>query len=334
MKTLAILDYEKEYVNRLMQYMNQKRNFDFQVIAFTEEEKLKSYETDHTIDILLCSEDIAEISASEYKARQLFVLSDYNFVREGAKYPSIFKYQSADEIITEILYHFSKNNEEVRFFKSGSTDVIGICSASGGCYKSTFALAAALHHAKTKNTLFVSFDPFYSIPELPREELKDSLSDILYYLKQSNGSLTAKIKSVIRKLHNLDVICGVAHWIDLYDFTMDEAKNFLVEIMEHMSYQTIVIDIGYFGVNAMELMAGCSSIYVPVREHDFLNRAKEMEWKRQISFIGGEHLFERFHEIQIPYDSRLDGKDYKIEDLEEGVLGDYISQILSIDVNN
>lgn len=327
MKTLAILDYEKEYVNRLMEYMNQKRHFDFQVFAFTEEDKLKSYEANHVIDLLLCAEDIAAISASEYKAKQIFILSDYNFVREGSKFPSIFKYQSADEIINEILLHFSKGNEEAKFFKTGSTRIIGICSALGGCYKSTFALASALHLSKTENTLFISFDPFYSIPELPKEKLKNNLSDIIYFLKQSNGNLTAKIKSVVQKLHNLDIICGVAHWIDLYDFTIEEIRTFLVEIMDHMSYQTIVIDIGNFGVNAMELMMECTSIYVPTKEADFLSHAKSTEWKRQISFIGGEQLFDRFHEIQIPYDTRLDGKHYKSNELEEGPLGDYINQL-------
>lgn len=324
MNTLAILDYEEAYVNRLMEYMNQKKDFGFQVMAFTEESKLKIYEENNKIDVLLCAEDIAEISASDYKANAIYVLSDYNYVREGERFPSIFKYQSAESIINEILQHFSKGNKNIKVIKQGNTEVIGICSAVGGCYKSTFALALALYCAKQDNTLFISFDPFYSVPEFNKEESMDNLSDIIYYLKQSNLSIPVKIKSVIQRKQNLDILTGVAHWIDLYDFTVEEARSFLVEIMEHMSYQTIIIDIGGFGVNAMELMSGCSSIYVPTRGNNYYEREKDKEWKRQIKFIGGEHVLERIEDIEVPYDSRLDGNYYGFDALKEGVLGEFI----------
>ncbi len=326
-RIMAILDHQVDFVVRLARYMERKDNFPYDVVTFTKSEELINYELSNTVNLLLCEDTIAYSTASDFKAQNICLLTEYTFVNETVKYPTIFKYQSAEEIINEVLKIADELQIEPEISTEKTTSVIGVCSPSGGSCKSTFALAMALKHAERENTLFLSFDPFFNIPGTEKEDRGQNLSDIIYFLKQSHDSIHLKVKAVTRRKGNLDYILGVAHWIDLLELTPNDIQGLIDGIVSKLSYDAIIIDAGNFGITSMELLTHCDTVYVPNLCDGSLEKEKEREWKRQLKFIGSEKLLAKIQEVDVPIDENLSSDNYSVETIEHGVVGNLIEEL-------
>lgn len=326
-KKFAVLDSHCEYVECLARYLEGKQDFPFEVVTFTEHSAYLAYEKKHKVEILLCEEEFALGHASEYNPRVFIVLTEYYASETASGYRAVFKYQSAETLLTEVG---SIRNSVLASDKTEESclkraKVFGICSPSGGSCKSTLALAMALKQSKKERTLFLSFDPFYNIPGTQKEIKDQSLSDIIYYLKQNPENLHDKIRMVIKRQSCLDYVMGVAHWVDLMDITGSDMKELLEELIYNMSYDSIIIDIGMFSSASMDTLRFCDKIYVPTLGEDEsgLEREKAKEWTRQIKFIGGEKLLKRMKVVVVPVDEKLSGDGYSIEAIESGKVGKF-----------
>lgn len=325
-RVLAVADNDREFASQLSEYLNEQDSFGFRTVAFTDESSLLDFAGDNQIDVLLCAESLAAPGqADRFNAKRVIVLSEYSYINEQADYPVIFKYQSAKNIMKEILTCYREQGAySVR--REESARLISVCSPSGGCCKSTFALALALQESKRRRTLFISFDPFFTLPFQKKDGSEQGLTDVVYFMEESTKRLDKKVGNVVLHQGGLDYISGVAHWYDLYDFSVERTRLLLDTVVGDMGYECVVIDYGSFDINGMEILLRSDTIYVPQTGKGREN-AKFEEWIRQINFVSGSEILEKLRRISIPYDENLDRETFTFENIQRGTLGKFVEEM-------
>lgn len=140
-KVLAICDAEKRYAVKLMEAFCGKAQFGFQVHVFSGVEHLEQFSQKTPIEILLISGKYMSEKVSCMNIGKILLLSDGEIYDEFSDYESIYKYQSAEHIMKEILCHYAEYARPVSgmFYEKKEFEVHGVYSPIGRCGKSWYA---------------------------------------------------------------------------------------------------------------------------------------------------------------------------------------------------
>ena len=99
----AVCDPEKEYAHNFMEYLNQKQSHPYEIQAFSSVDVLTEYAQKHHIEILLISDKAMCPRVRELDVGKLMILSEGVHSPQLDQYPSVYKYQSSDNVIREVL---------------------------------------------------------------------------------------------------------------------------------------------------------------------------------------------------------------------------------------
>lgn len=102
-KIMAVYDVDASYARRFADVVNQKEKVPFTVVPFTSLEELKKYARHHPIEILLVSGGSPAKAAEEVGAKAVVTLAEGEVVPAAEDHPSVYKYQSADSVIREVM---------------------------------------------------------------------------------------------------------------------------------------------------------------------------------------------------------------------------------------
>src|SRR5574344_1294805 len=106
---MAVYDDEENYAVKLVDYLNLKEGFPFEVINFKDIEKMKEFSIRQKPDIVLVSEgDISNIL--EFVPEDKLILLSKTGIQYETARKSIYKYQSCENIIREILTMMAEKN--------------------------------------------------------------------------------------------------------------------------------------------------------------------------------------------------------------------------------
>lgn len=127
---LAIYDLESGYADSLMQYIHQKQNMPFKTIAFTNKNALYEYLKEHHIDILLITANDMEKDLEDEDIEKIILLSNGQIFSEYLGYASVYKYQSSEKIIREVLEYFLEvhNSKNVLPNISKGVEIVAVFS--------------------------------------------------------------------------------------------------------------------------------------------------------------------------------------------------------------
>lgn len=332
-RILAIRSNADDYAEELAKSFNRKGDGIFHSLVFTDEQSYRDFEECNRVDVLLCDENLLNTeNVGNFRAENICALTEMGVAFEGFydgkgnEIPGIFKYQAADNIMKEILQHYNRRQETAIERKNVNIHKIyAITAPYGGVYASTFALALAYYHSLGEKTLFVSFDPFFQLPDEKKDSKDRNLTDIIYYLEQGQKNVLPHLRSLIRRSGALECVSGVSHWFDLYQMRPSHMSCLLDELNRSDSYETVVFDVGIIGTASMEVFLASDIIYVPLG-HDRSSELKLAEWKRQIMFCGQAQLLDKTKEIKLPFDESLE-KGYSYDTLLKGRLGRAIEEM-------
>lgn len=307
---LAILDEKEEYVIRLMEYMKYKGGFNFTIVAFTDGATFIEYEATTNIAILLFQENYDEATIEKSKAKQKICLRESKGKLLNESDLSIFKYQSVEAIIKEILRLY-EGNKEVAFLDNlgNKTLILSVCSPTQEASTSRVALSLAYEYAKDKRTLFLSFDPFLTTKAFGMREETQGITDLIYYGKQKHPNFPLKIKSLLNQKNGFDYIIGVVHWSDISELGEDEAKYLMNEIKDNLGYEVIVIDVGMFVNMTTALLQHCDRIYEIINKEGF-DLDKDKAFRRQLLLKTGEKILNRMVPISPLHIEQAGEKDF------------------------
>ena len=327
-RIMAIRTEDREYAEELAKNLNRREDVIFQILIFTDKNAYDDYKKENRIDVLLCDETLLVECENESNATVVCGLSEINTANDTAGQTNIiFKYQSSDDIMKEIMKRFNasqKTDIKTAGTAVKSNKIYCICSPVGGSFSSTFALALAVYLAEKERTLFVSFDPFFTLPGKEKNPAQKDLTDIIFYLNGMQPCLMDFIKGMTIKKGNLECINGVSHWFDLYDMSPENMHDLVENLCKDPAYDSVVFDVGIIGAASMEVLLSAQKIFTPYKE-SIGSRKKLKEWKRQLTYCGKGDLLDKTMEICVPEDELLKG-DYSFDMLLSGRLGKYIEE--------
>ena len=94
-----ICDVQKEYAEHLLSILVKRFGMRFQFLFFSNVKKIEQFEEKAEIEILLIAEDCVSEIRGNVKAKKKFILSESMKKEEKQGETTIFRYQSADEIL-------------------------------------------------------------------------------------------------------------------------------------------------------------------------------------------------------------------------------------------
>ena len=280
-KVLAICDTEKQYALKLMEAFCGKKNFGFQVHAFSTVNDLEHFAARTRIEILL----IPGKSMSEILTRldigKVILLSDGELCEEFSDYESIYKYQSAEHIMKEVLCYYAEYAKPVAGMYCGKKEflIYGVYSPIGRCGKTALAESLAEAFGKKKKTLLLDLQSYSAWKEqLGGEQLWD-LADIIYFLRQGKQTFLYKLGSIVRNRDVYDYVLPMKAPADLRSVTLAEWLELLEKLASDSDYQVVVIDFGQDVSGLFQLLSNCSKIYMPIlSDHDAARKLENFEW--------------------------------------------------------
>lgn len=306
MKRIRIALYDKKgYVASLVDYLCRKGRNLLETMLFTSREMLEKRALNKEIDILLAGEEVLEeVRHWNNLIPQIILLSEGDRVREGMEYPVIFKYQSAQEILKEVL-SCAAENDKIPFVQGmvggRQLEVISSYAPYGGAGTTEAALEAARESAVEKRTLFVSLELFQGLETQNGEgkgrkradDFGRGMSEVSFYLKQRKEKLALKLETVITEWEQLDCIRAVEDYRDLQVLDICDLQYFLEVLQCQTDYDCVVFDIGYLSEATLWLMEQSSRVCMPL-PHTDCQRLKRQSFQRFLLREEREGLIEKF----------------------------------------
>lgn len=300
-KILVICDTEKQYAIRLMEAFCERKNLGFQVHAFSDMKELEGFAAQTKIEILLIPGKLMSDQIDRCDIGKIFLLSDGEICEQFSDYESIYKYQSAEYIIKEVLCCYAEYARPVSglYFRKKDFEVYGVYSPIGRCGKSALAQSLAEIFGREKKTLLLDLQSYCATEEqLGEKELWD-LSDIIYFLRQGKQTFLYKIGSIVRNRGDYDHILPMKTPADLKSVTLAEWTELIEKLASDSDYQIVVIDFGSDVCGLYQLLSQCTKVYTPVLpDTDSLTKMGNFQWiLKEENF---EEVIENIHRIMLP----------------------------------
>ncbi len=296
----AVCDLDVDYAYHFMEYLSKKKNIPFEVRVFTSAVSFQEYVKEHPVELLLISEKAMNSEIRQAKIGQILILSDGVSARRYEEYPSIYKYQSSNQVIREALEHYGE---------SGAGPV------------------QSLKLAKKRACLYLNLEAYSGFEYLMERKFEQTLGDLLYYLRLGSDQLVTKMGSMVQSINNLDYLPPVLSMEDIQSTTAEEWIRLFQQIIDYSNYDVIILDLGDSVSQLYQLLEQCTRIYMPIRA-DPVSQAKIQQFEHTLQVWEKQAVLDRIRKIKPPYHrSTRSGTGY-MDDLVWSELGDYVREMI------
>lgn len=297
-KLIAIYDSDVLYASRLMEYFKKSAWKGFEIVLFTTKENLISFLEYQAVEILLYGGDDLPREKQSNNVKHIFLLSvDKRLPKDNYQY--IYKYQPASKISTDVLSLYTKLEDSKGEGSKGNVCIVSVFSPITAYEKIEFAWSLAKHISSIKKVLFIPLELLPTAHLMQQEEKGESLSEFLYYLKESKSDLIEKMKSFLNYYEKLSYLSGLTHGFDLLSINKDDIVRFIDCIKEHTDYEIVIFYIGIYTEASMEILQHSNEICVISRDENYEEHVRG-EWERQMDILGYPVQKLRYHLIRLP----------------------------------
>ena len=294
----AICDSDVEYARGFFGFLNQKINYDTEVILFTTVDHLLAYLEKDKVQVLFLGEAYQSLSLQNVDT--IVALKEQPV--EDAEM-SIYKYQSMKYIFDQIqgILGKEKNMPMRNTFVTAEREVkmIGVFSPENSALKSLLALAVGQAYAVRKKTLFINFELFSCFYSEMEQQKQFGVSDLIYYLSHPNDHLLEDLHKTICRWNSLDCIAAVQHYSDLMEMNIEQILQLIELIQNADAYDVLVLSVDFMNVTSFQLLEHCDEIYMP-QSDNVLASVKEQSFYRMLQLEHKEALRERIRTVTLP----------------------------------
>ena len=326
---LWIADPDDAYGKAFMEYVNLKESHLFQVRICTDREALIRALAGEEMEILLIAAEWYESCQALIHQKCTVILSEGSLVKEAEGCHAVYKYQSVENILRELMYYYSEQNTEGMYIEESRKDnrVIGIFSPVSESNRTVFALTLGQILAESQNVLYLNMEECSGMGEYMGES-HWNISDLIYFLRQQNNAqFLYRLNSMVQKLDHLDYIPPCESYTDFHQIETEEWLELIRLIRARSSYDSVILDLGMAMGHETELLRQCDGIYVPVRQ-DMISRAKLAQWENAVQILGGLDIVEKFQKLEIPENSEIPESRDDLLMLPQQSFGMYIRGLL------
>ena len=311
-KNLVICDPDSEYAARLAVYFSGKRELVFQVKTCSCPQQIQPILEKGTIDFLMLAEEFYEPYPDEVvkTSGKLILLSSEKREICADSCPSVFKYQPAENIFTELLQICAKEKQEdiLKIRKDKEGRIIGFYSPVRRLGQTAMALEMSRELSKKENVLYLNLETYAGIDGYFPDETQKNLSVLLYYLKQETRNLGLILAGLICQCEGVDYIPPVQIPDDLKEISADEWIWLFEEILTGSIYDVLILDIGESIQGIVKILNVCDEIYMPVSDDRFA-ASKIRQFERMLLQSGSSETAERV--VRCDFRRTAAGKNYE-----------------------
>lgn len=325
----AVCDLDASYACSLMDYLNGKKTTPFEVQAFTNVESLQSYARENPIEVLLISTRAMCSEIRDLPISRVIMLSEGEALPELEDYPSVYKYQSSDQLLSEVLEYYAESHPQPYIFGSTrhKTRVYGVYSPIGRARKTSFALTLGEVLSENNQVLYLNFEEFSGFEELFDRKYRTDISDLIYFSRQKEGGFIYKLNSVVQTFHELHYVPPALSPADIRDVSGAEWLDFLHEIILYGEYDILILDLSEQVDELFQLLRECDQIYMPVLE-DAISQAKLAQYEKLTGMLDMGDIPEKTRKLRLPAQPLLKENGDIIQQLLWGEMGNFVRKML------
>ena len=326
---LWIADPDLAYVQAFVEYVNLKKGYLFQVCACTDQTRMEQTPDGDETEILLITAKWYEAWKDVLQGKCVILLSEGNLPGKFTSYPTVYKYQSVETILREIMYYYSEQDNRELYPAGVRKDnrVIGVYSPADANAKTQFALTLGQIVGETQHVLYLNMEECSGLTGLLGEH-HWNMADLIYFLRQNKSQFLYRLNSMVQKFGAMDYIPPCDYYTDFCQITVKEWKKLLHLIRSQSTYDVIILDMGTSTGHELELLRQCDGIYMPVKK-DPISRGKIEQWDRYIQILDGLDILELLQKLELPPDGTGSDSESDLSMLPEQRLGSYIRELLT-----
>lgn len=304
-KCFVICDSERHYADSLASVLAEKIEFPIHVCSSVEQ--VKRLTDEREVGILLIEETFPEEEREELHAANQILLVRKEVIGENDGIKTVYKYQPADAILSEILASCMDENHPGMLRQQLYRDsaLIGIYSPIHRIGKTALALEIGKELAKEERVLYLNLEEYSGWEERFGRREQYTLADFLYYAKQEKSNLGMRLSIMTGHMEELEYIAPVSVSEDLKHVTFEEWKELLEQLLNLRIYKKIVIDFGESVQGLWGLLNLCQKIYMPVN-NQAESRAKLAQFEKNAEILGFGDLLKRVKKVET--DGNIEGR--------------------------
>ena len=291
-KYLVICDQEEGYASAFADYIMRKKELSFQVHTCSNISYVLSLQKQRKIDYLFISAEYPEEMRRQAEAEKIFVLAGDKNARILENETMVYKYQSGDSLMGELIRQCNEKGETQGSFlktvKKKQGRIIGVYSPVHRIGKTTYALNMGEELAVHSNVLYLSMETYGGVGE-HFSEGGQTLSDVLYYAKQEKGNIGLTLTTLVRRRNHLDYVAPVQVSEDLKAVSKEEWSSLIHRIMEESIYEILILDLDDGVRNVYDVLELCTEIHMPVTD-DAVSLSKIRQFEEELTLLGKEAL--------------------------------------------
>lgn len=325
----AILDMEETYAYNLMEYLSERQSMPFETLVFGSVESLRAYTQQNTLDLLLVSAKMMCEEIRYMNIRRIMVLSEGEAPREYEDCPAVYKYQSSESLVAEVMSCYARQEvlpQQEPALKR-RVKIRGVYSPVSRCGKTCFALTLGQILAQHQSVLYINLEDYSGFSALLDRQASSDISDVMYFLRQNRGNVVLKLNAALQKLGGMDYLPPTPCSQDLREINLAEWIQLLNELVSYSAYETVILDIGQPIGEAFSLLSQCSVIYTPVCE-DTVSKAKIAQYENLLREMEFEEILEKSRRMVLPFCEPVMQGEYFLEQLTDGPMGSFVREML------
>ncbi len=325
----AVCDLDASYACSLMDYLNGKKTTPFEVQAFTNVESLQTYARDNPIEVLLISTRAMCSEIRDLPINRIIMLSEGETMPELEEYPFVYKYQSSDQLLAEVLEYYADSHPQPYIFGNAThkAQIYGVYSPIGRSRKTSFALTLGEILSENNQVLYLNFEEFSGFEELFGKKYRTDISDLIYFSRQKEGGFIYKLNSIVQTFHELNYIPPALSPADIRDVSGKEWLDFLHEISVYGEYDILILDLSEQVDELFQVLQECDRIYLPVLE-DAISQAKLAQYEKLLGMLDLEDVLEKTRKLKLPVQPLLKENGDIMQQLLWGEMGNYVRKML------
>ena len=287
-RSLVICDREEGYAAAFAVFLTRKKELAFQVQVCDSLSQVAAVLEEHPIDILLIGGNYPVKERGKMKAGNIFVLAESGNVGTNPNETAIYKYQSGEAILAEIICGCSKESEAkdlfIRSVRTKNARVIGIYSPVHRSGKTSYGLKLGQELASSSNVLYLNMELYGGIGGYFPEE-GHTLADALYYSRQESKNLGLILTALVKHMGALDYLLPVRVSEDIKSVSLEEWTGMILQIVDQSIYDILILDIDEGLRDVYGLLRLCTEVYVPTVK-DAVAEAKLLQMEGEMHLLG------------------------------------------------
>ena len=296
-KNLVVCAKELRYVTGLGENISLRTEFALKVHICTSVSSVMQFRQKQKLHILIIDEEFLYEERQMLDAEQTFVLTKDGCKDLGEKEKEIYKFQSADKILSEVFEAYCGQSENSLLKRKNKQEkmLIAVYSPIHRIGKTAFAIALGKELAKTGRTLYLNLEEYADVEgRFIRAEGKN-LSDLLYFMRQEEDT-ALRVSTMIAHMGDLEYIPPFLNGEDLREISSEEWQNLLSFLLDETIYENVILDLGEGIQGLLKILKFCDKVYMPILE-DEISRKKVYRFEEMLRQIGIGWLEQKIYQF-------------------------------------